>query len=201
MSSPLSCSPSRRREMDVMKLMMSSLQVETDEESIAAFTVKLPGPKDSPYDGGMWTVRVELPMEYPYKSPSIGFVDRMFHPNVDELSGSVCLDVINQTWTPMYDLLHVFQVFLPQLLMYPNPSDPLNGEAAALLLKDPDRYNARVKETIDANPQALAQPEPQNTSSAVKQVESDVVDEDLSELSEMSAMSDNDDGQQFNLEQ
>ena len=89
-------------------------------------------------------------------------------------SGSVCLDVINQTWSPMFgrrtswfvvyfpssrvfrinhaslyailsDLVNVFEVFLPQLLLYPNPSDPLNGEAAALMMRDRVAYDQRVK--------------------------------------------------------
>jgi hypothetical protein len=72
----------------------------------------------------------------------------MFHPNVDEASGSVCLDVINQTWSPMYELVNVFAVFLPQLLLYPNPTDPLNGAAAALLMKDKKAYETRVKEYV-----------------------------------------------------
>lgn len=43
------------------------------------------------------------------------------------------------------DLVNVFEVFLPQLLLYPNPSDPLNGEAAALMMRDRVGYEQRVK--------------------------------------------------------
>jgi len=60
-------------------------------------------------------------------------------------SGSVCLDVINQTWSPMFDMINIFEVFLPQLLRYPNPTDPLNGEAAALLMREPKSYDVKVK--------------------------------------------------------
>ena len=64
------------------------------------------------------------------------------------MSGSVCLDVINQTWSPMFDLVNIFSVFLPQLIRYPNPTDPLNGEAAALLMRDPTGYDNKVKEYV-----------------------------------------------------
>ncbi|KAK6920747.1 Ubiquitin-conjugating enzyme E2 [Dillenia turbinata] len=139
-------SPTKRREMDVMKLMMSDFTVETINDGLSEFNVIFNGPKESLYEGGVWKVRVELPDAYPYKSPSIGFVNKIFHPNVDELSGSVCLDVINQSWSPMFDLLNVFESFLPQLLLYPNPSDPLNGDAASLMMKDKIQYEKKVKE-------------------------------------------------------
>lgn len=64
---------------------------------------------------------------------------------LENRSGSVCLDVINQTWSPMFDMINIFEVFLPQLLRYPNPTDPLNGEAAALLIREPKSYDAKVK--------------------------------------------------------
>ncbi|XP_057977556.1 ubiquitin-conjugating enzyme E2-23 kDa-like isoform X2 [Malania oleifera] len=119
-------SPSKRREMDLMKLMMSDYKVETVNDDMQEFYVDFHGPAESPYHGGVWRIRVELPDAYPYKSPSIGFVNKIYHPNVDEMSGSVCLDVINQTWSPMFD--------------------PLNGEAAALMMRDRTAYEQKVKE-------------------------------------------------------
>ncbi|KAF9585884.1 Ubiquitin-conjugating enzyme E2 8 [Lunasporangiospora selenospora] len=138
-------SPRRRIETDVMKLLMSDYEVTLVNDNMQEFYVRFHGPTDTPFTGGVWKVHVELPDQYPYKSPSIGFMNKIFHPNIDELSGSVCLDVINQTWSPMFDMINIFESFLPQLLRYPNPTDPLNGEAAAMLMREASGYENKVK--------------------------------------------------------
>ncbi|KAI7184644.1 Ubiquitin-conjugating enzyme E2 [Hortaea werneckii] len=148
-------SPKRRIETDVMKMyeqtqlgvMRKGAWADVEYRLMSDYEVTLVN-DNTPFAGGLWKIHVELPDQYPYKSPSIGFVNRIFHPNIDELSGSVCLDVINQTWSPMYDMVNIFEVFLPQLLRYPNPTDPLNGEAAALMMRDQKGYDAKVKEYV-----------------------------------------------------
>ncbi|CAO1637141.1 unnamed protein product [Jaminaea pallidilutea] len=141
-------SPKRRIETDMMKLLMSDYEVTLINDSMQEFYVRFKGPADTPFAEGVWKIHVELPDQYPYKSPGIGFMNKIYHPNIDETSGSVCLDVINQTWSPMFDLVNVFEVFLPQLLAYPNPTDPLNGDAASLLMRDPKTYDAKVKDYV-----------------------------------------------------
>ena len=138
-------SQKRRMEKDVMELMMSNHKVSLIDDSIQQFYVIFQGPRDTAYEGGSWKVRVELPDLYPMKLPLIGFTNKIYHPNIEESSGSVCLDVINQTWSPMFGLLNIFEDFLPHLLRYLNPSDPLNTEAANLLNKDEEKYLETVK--------------------------------------------------------
>lgn len=48
----------------------------------------------------------------------------------------------------MFDMLNIFEVFLPQLLRYPNAADPLNGEASALMQQNPKAYNDKIKDYI-----------------------------------------------------
>lgn len=48
----------------------------------------------------------------------------------------------------MFDLINIFEVFLPQLLLYPNPSSPLNPEAASLMMKDASKYNDKVVDHV-----------------------------------------------------
>ena len=58
------------------------------------------------------------------------------------------MDVINQAWTPIYELVNIFDSFLPQLLNYPNPKDPLNLEAANLLTLNKQEYEKTVRNLV-----------------------------------------------------
>ncbi|EJW03560.1 hypothetical protein EDEG_02114 [Edhazardia aedis USNM 41457] len=141
--------PTKNRIMsEVQKLIQIGFKVKILDDMCKQLQIIIPGPIDSPYENGNFLVNITVPSEYPFKSPSIGFGSKMFHPNIDESSGSICLDVLNQVWSPMYDLVNVCDIFLPQLLLYPNASDPLNGEAASLFLNDKEKYNNTVKEYV-----------------------------------------------------
>ena len=75
--------------------MLSDYDVQLVNDNMQEFHIIFSGPEDTPYQGGQWRLHVELPDQYPYKSPSIGFVNRIYHPNIDEMYAFwVCLYIL-----------------------------------------------------------------------------------------------------------
>jgi len=137
---------------DIQDLKDNKFEIVSDDDSeeinLESFRVVLHGPKETAYEGGIWHVRFTIANTYPFASPSVGFVQHILHPNVDWISGSICLDALNKKWSPIFTLRHIMETLLPYLLAYPNPEDPLNREAAVLLKNDPKLYVSRVMETV-----------------------------------------------------
>ncbi|AFN83501.1 ubiquitin-conjugating enzyme E2 [Encephalitozoon romaleae SJ-2008] len=133
---------------EIQKLYNANYEVRMIEGRHTQMEVLINGPEDSPYSGAKYIINILLPDNYPFKSPSIGFTTRIFHPNVDEASGSICLDVLNQIWSPIYDLLNIVDILLPQLLSYPNAADPLNCEAGSMYLTNREKYNEIVRSYV-----------------------------------------------------
>ena len=71
-------------------MMMSDYEVNLVNDNMQEFYVRFKGPKETPFDGGLWKIHVELPDQYPYKSPSIGFVQSDISPQYRRDVGSPC---------------------------------------------------------------------------------------------------------------
>lgn len=112
--------------------------------NLKKFTVLLHGPSETPYENGVWIISVAVDDEYPFKPPIVKFETKIYHPNIDRDNGAICMNVLHETWSPIFDMLNIFEQFLPQLLKYPNPDDPLNVNAAQLVLLKPDVYEQKV---------------------------------------------------------
>jgi len=62
--------------------------------------VTLKGPKETPYEGGTFTIRITFPFNYPKSGPEFRFLNLIYHLNVDfnnqnEL-GHICLNYLNE---------------------------------------------------------------------------------------------------------
>jgi ubiquitin-conjugating enzyme E2 H len=141
----------KRAARDIQQLRQSGYKVTDDQgkeefDNVQCFIVRMKAPKDSAYEGYEYGVRFTIPDKFPFKSPSVGFVQRIYHPNVDEMSGSICLDSLNKTWSPAFTVLNIVEAQLPYLLQYPNPADPFNREAAARLAQSADGFKTFVQD-------------------------------------------------------
>jgi len=123
----------------------------SSEFSMNEFSVAFHGPPDTPYEGGVWYVRFTLGADFPAKSPSVGFMQPVWHPNVEFARGAICLDALNDAWTPLQTLSHVLSAVLPVFLAHPNPLSPLNANAAVQLRRQAAaREPAESAHTSDA---------------------------------------------------
>lgn len=138
-----------RRHKDVISLLVKGYKVDFNEDNPNIITCIIEGPKDTIYEEGKWRVRIEMTEKYPFKSPSVGFLDKIFHPNIEECSGAVCLNTLNENWSAIYDLEYIINIAIPQLLTYPNSDDPFNTYASKLYSSNIEEFNKKVKEYIN----------------------------------------------------
>ncbi|ORX50351.1 ubiquitin-conjugating enzyme [Piromyces finnis] len=90
------------------------------------------GQEDSYYKGGRFELAISVPKTYPIQPPKIRFVTKICHPNVHFKTGEICLDLLKTEWSPAWTLQSACMAICV-LLTQPEPSSPLNCDAANLL--------------------------------------------------------------------
>ncbi|MBA0621142.1 hypothetical protein Godav_006791 [Gossypium davidsonii] len=94
---------------------------------------------------GTFKLTLQFTEDYPNKPPTVRFVSRMFHPNI-YADGSICLDILQNQWSPIYDVAAIL-TSIQSLLCDPNPNSPANSEAARMFSENKREYNRRVLRT------------------------------------------------------
>ena len=144
-----------RQLKDLMTTPAEGIRVKVNEENITDVIAELDGPTDTPFEGGMFKMRLSLPADYPNNPPKGFFVTKIFHPNIRQPSGEICVNTLKRDWQPTHGLRHILMV-IRCLLIEPFPESALNEEAGKLLLEDYDEYFRRAKmyTSIHAKPEA-----------------------------------------------
>ena len=62
--------------------------------------------------------------------------------------GSICLDILQNQWSPIYDISAIL-TSIQSLLCDPNPNSPANSEAARLYQENRREYERKVKEIVE----------------------------------------------------
>ena len=116
-------------------------------------------PEETAWEDGTFKLSVDFTEDYPNKAPTVKFMTKMFHPNSAHAprgpcascapaaaarprrrrarsravyaDGSICLDILQNQWSPIYDISAIL-TSIQSLLCDPNPNSPANSEAARL---------------------------------------------------------------------
>ncbi|XP_074563737.1 ubiquitin-conjugating enzyme E2 2-like isoform X1 [Curcuma longa] len=138
------------------------------ENNIMLWNAVIFGPDDTPWDGGIhnlhgipspsrkvasdhitgtFKLTMQFTEDYPNKPPTVRFISRMFHPNI-YADGSICLDILQNQWSPIYDVAAIL-TSIQSLLCDPNPNSPANSEAARMFSENKREYNRKVRDIVE----------------------------------------------------
>lgn len=117
------------------------------DDNISRWLVKIKGPKDTPYENGIFKLDVSFPNSFPFTPPKIKFLTKIYHPNIS-YNGDICLDILKDQWSPALTVSKAL-LSICALLSDPNANDPLNATVANVFRKDKKLFEKSVKEYID----------------------------------------------------
>ncbi|KAI5171894.1 ubiquitin-conjugating enzyme E2 A [Nematocida sp. LUAm3] len=143
--------PTKRQIMrDIKKLLdepLDNIIAVPSKVDIMDWRAVIFGPEDTPYEDGVFELKIKFTETYPQHPPELVFISEMFHPNIYP-NGELCLDILKNKWNPTYGIGTVL-LCIQSLLNDPNTTYPANAEASNLYLNNRLVYLKRVQDTVE----------------------------------------------------
>lgn len=109
------------------------------EPDFSHWKAQIAGPIDTPYAGGVFTVDIKIPPNYPFAAPKMQFDTKVWHPNISSQTGVICLDILKNEWSPALTIRTAL-LSLQALLSTPEPDDPQDAQVARQFRSEHEEY-------------------------------------------------------------
>jgi ubiquitin-conjugating enzyme E2 S len=126
------------------------IKVGVNEDDFSTIFADIEGPAGTPYENGVFRMKLILSHDFPHSPPKGYFLTKIFHPNIAN-NGEICVNTLKRDWNPSLGLRHVL-IVVRCLMIEPFPESALNEQAGKLLLENYDEYarHARLLTGIHA---------------------------------------------------
>ena len=123
---------------------ISIVKCEFMNGDINNWRVAFEGSPCSPYEDGIFQVKVNLPSNFPNERPYLYFITKMFHPNVRQRDGLVSLNLMYE-WVSSRTIEEVLFGFI-EVMDNPRTGVGYGEEPQQLLEQDRDKFFEKVEE-------------------------------------------------------
>ena len=95
-----------------------------DDPNIFSWRVTMYGPPDTIYEGGYFLIKIDFTEDYPIEKPEVRFKTKIYHTNVRQEDGHVCISTLNN-WNNIKEkpTMKIVLEDIYSLLSYQNPYD------------------------------------------------------------------------------
>ena len=100
------------------------------------------------YAEGIYTVVLTFPSEYPFKPPTVKFTPPVYHPGINQETGEICADVLNEEWGPTRNVRWIMGEVLYNMFLTEGTGHTVNADIMKEKEENYEVFQKKVKDQI-----------------------------------------------------
>ena len=107
------------------------------------WNITMLGPKNTPYEGGLFNIVADFPDNYPEQGPKMRFTNKMYHCNIDT-NGYICISTLS-SWKKDSNMSEVLPIIFALFFMQ-NPDSAFDSQKANLYKQNRAEFDKNARE-------------------------------------------------------